>query len=524
VASAKAEIEVEGKKIRVSNLDKVLFPKNQFSKGQVIDYYIRISKFLLPHLKNRPLTLKRFPEGIHGEFFYEKNAPSHTPEWISTARVARKDGSKIDFILINDLPSLVWSANLANIELHTFLSCAPKIERPTMMVFDLDPGPPADVIQCCQVALWLRETLSEFKLESFIKFSGSKGLQLYLPLNTPITYETTQPFAKALAELMERQHPDSVVSAMSKDLREGKVFIDWSQNSPHKSTVCVYSLRAKRETPTVSMPMAWDEIEEAVKTKDAEMFSFDPDAAIARVEEKGDLFEPVLKLKQTLSRAFLAKLKKATEANGLVDLKEKPEAKARKGTGMAAYEAKRDFSKTAEPPPAIEQKADSKERMFVIQKHQARNLHYDFRLEFDGVLKSWAVPKGPPYERGEKRLAMQVEDHPLSYARFEGTIPKGQYGGGTVMVWDIGTYTIADGSFESGKLHFALEGRKLKGEWILVRSRIEDRNGVKRSWFLIKGGAGMKPPGAKRDDSSAITGRSMAKIALENDAQWSTSR
>jgi bifunctional non-homologous end joining protein LigD len=162
--------------------------------------------------------------------------------------------------------------------------------------------------------------------------------------------------------------------------------------------------------------------------------------------------------------------------------------------------------------------------MFVIQKHDASHLHYDFRLELDGVLKSWAVPKGPPYERGQKRLAMQVEDHPMSYARFEGTIPQGQYGGGTVMVWDIGTYAITDGSFNSGKLHMVLQGKKLKGEWILVKSHMKDRNGEERSWFLIKGGADMKPLSAKRDDSSALTGRSMARIESQNDAQWDSNR
>jgi bifunctional non-homologous end joining protein LigD len=309
---------------------------------------------------------------------------------------------------------------------------------------------------------------------------------------------------------------------MAKQVREGKVFIDWSQNSAHKSTVCVYSLRAKKETPFASMPMTWDEIERAIKTKKGEEFLFDPDAAIARVEKLGDLFAPVLKLKQKLPKTVMAKLKSA----GTIEEKEprkKTSGPARKGTDMAAYRAKRDFTKTAEPPPAVK-KASSKERMFVIQKHDASHLHYDFRLELDGVLKSWAVPKGPPYERGQKRLAMQVEDHPMSYARFEGTIPQGQYGGGTVMVWDIGTYAITDGSFNSGKLHMVLKGKKLKGEWILVKSHMKDRNGEERSWFLIKGGADMKPLSAKRDDSSALTGRSMARIESQNDAQWDSNR
>ncbi len=507
----KAEIEVGGRNVQVSSLDKVLFPASQYSKGQLINYYIKVSEYLLPHLKDRPLTMKRFPEGITGAFFYEKDAPSHMPKWIQTAEVARKDGTKINFILLNDLPALVWSANMANIELHTFLARAPKIDQPT------------NVIQCSQVAIWVRDLLAEFGLEAFVKSSGSKGLQLYVPLNTPITYEITQPFAKAVAESIERAHPELVVSEMSKELREGKVFIDWSQNSPHKSTVCVYSVRANRETPFVSMPMTWTEVERAIKTKKVGIFAFDPDEAIARLEKIGDLFVPVLKLKQKLSKGLMSKLKRAVP-EAAQEQSKKLISHARKGTDMVAYRAKRDFSKTDEPPPAIRKRAVAKERMFVIQKHQASHLHYDFRLELDGVLKSWAVPKGPPYERSQKRLAMHVEDHPMSYARFEGTIPKGQYGGGTVMVWDIGTYTITDGSFPSGKLHFVLKGKKLKGEWILVKSHIKDRNGEERSWFLIKGGESMKPLTEKRDDSSALTRRSMSRITSENDAQWNSHR
>lgn len=501
----------------MSNLDKVLFPTVKFTKGQLIDYYIRIADFVLPHLRERPITLKRYPDGITGEHFYEKNAPKFTPDWIKTARVWRVSGeSQIRYILINDLPTLVWCSNLANIELHTLLSKAPKTDRPTSVVFDLDPGPPAGVLECAQVAVWLRNLLDQLKLKSFVKSSGSKGLHFYVPLNTPVTYETTQALAKALATSLEQAHPDQVVSVMAKEARGGKVFIDWSQNTAHKTTVCVYSLRAKKEQPFVSMPMKWEEVERAIKKKDPDAFYFSPEAALKRCEKLGDLFAPMLRLKQKLP-SNLAKI--------LRDIlpEETPSRSDRtKETPLQAYDAKRDFTQTQEPPPKVKPSSKSKtDRLFVIQKHAASHLHYDFRLEMDGVLKSWAVPKGPPYERNEKRLAMQVEDHPLDYARFEGTIPPGNYGAGTVMVWDIGTYEVMDGNVYAGKLHLRLKGKKLKGEWILVQTHREED---KRPWFLIKGGTSMPRISARRDDTSAITGRSLKKIAADNNAQWTSHR
>ncbi len=294
------ELEVGGKRLRVSNLEKVLYPKAGFTKGQVIDYYIRISTVLLPHLKNRPLTLKRYPNGVEAEFFYEKKCPSHRPPWVNTAKVW-SEGNQADiyFCMANDLPTLVWAANLADLELHTSLARFPKVKTPTMVVFDLDPGPPADIVQCCQVGIWLREILNDLGLECFPKTSGSKGLQIYVPLNTGTNYEITKNFAKALAERLEREHPELVVSRMAKILREGKVFVDWSQNDDHKTTVCVYSLRAK-ENPTVSTPLTWKEVETTLKKKDARKLVFKSGDVLKRVEKHGDLFEPVLKLKQRL--------------------------------------------------------------------------------------------------------------------------------------------------------------------------------------------------------------------------------
>ncbi|PYJ24189.1 MAG: ATP-dependent DNA ligase [Verrucomicrobia bacterium] len=300
----KAELKVADRKIQVSNLDKVLYPKVGFTKGQVIDYYIRIAPVLLPHLKDRPLTMKRYPDGVEGEFFYEKNCPTHRPKWVQTAKVWSEGNQRImDYCLVNDLPTLVWAANLADLELHTSLSRKNKIERPTMMVFDLDPGAPADIIQCCQVGLWLRDLFGEMKMKSFAKTSGSKGLQVYVPLNTAVTYDQTKDLSRALAQYLEREHIHLVTSNMSKAMRKGKVFVDWSQNDEHKTTICVYSLRAKVE-PTVSTPVTWDEVENCLKKKKADLLKFRTDQVLARVDKLGDLFGPVEKLKQKLPKKW----------------------------------------------------------------------------------------------------------------------------------------------------------------------------------------------------------------------------
>jgi bifunctional non-homologous end joining protein LigD len=506
-----ASVTLSGKKLALSNVEKIMYPETGFTKGQVIDYYTGIARYILPHLKNRPITLKRFPNGIGGEHFYEKNAPSFTPSWIKTFPIRRSsEESVINYILINDLPTLVWSANLANLEIHPFLAHAPHIERPTMVVFDLDPGAGADILDSCKAALLVKDVLDRLDLKSFVKVSGSKGIHLHVPLNTEVSYESTQPFAKSIAQLLESEHPDLIVSQMPTAKRRGKVFVDWSKNSEHKSTVAVYSLRAKAERPFVAMPVSWDELNRALKREDANALFFAPDAALERVKKSGDLFAASLTLKQKLPQAFL----KLGSAKAEV---------SHRATALETYRQKRDFTKTPEPPPSMTISSHQEGLpLFVIQKHAARRLHYDLRLEMGGTLKSWAVPKGPPYELHEKRLAMATEDHPMEYAKFEGTIPKGEYGGGTVMVWDIGTYELMDGNYWKGKLHVFLNGKKLKGEWILVKG--DDRNGKGNAWFLIKGGTQMERLSQKKEDSSALTGRSLEKIAADADAVWHSNR
>jgi bifunctional non-homologous end joining protein LigD len=293
---------VDGRELRLTNLDKVLYPEAGFTKRDVIDYYTAIAPVLLPHLRDRPLTLKRYPNGVEAEHFYEKQAPSHRPDWVATVPVRSERRKTIDYVLANDLPTLVWLGNLADLELHTSLSRAEAIERPTMLVFDLDPGPPASIVECCRVALWLKGMLEGLRLQSFAKTSGSKGMQVYVPLNHPqASYEATKSFSKAAAELLEREEPELVVSRQTKALRGGTVLVDWSQNDQHKTTINVYSLRA-RARPTVSTPIDWEEVARAAEAGDPDLLVFEVGDVLARVADQGDLFAPVASLVQELPR------------------------------------------------------------------------------------------------------------------------------------------------------------------------------------------------------------------------------
>jgi bifunctional non-homologous end joining protein LigD len=300
LAKSEQTVEVDGRELKLSNLDKVLYPKAGFTKGEVIDYYAKVAPAIVSHLKGRALTLRRFPEGVDNldAAFFEKRCPKHRPPWVKTAPV-RADTGEIDFCVCEDRATLVWMAQLAAIELHPSLSLAKKPGQPTVLAFDLDPGAPADVIDCCRIALRLREIFGHFGLECFPKTSGSKGLQVYVPLNTRTDYDHTKPFARAIAQLLEKQTPEEVVSKMAKVARKGKVFVDWSQNHQTKTTIAVYSLRA-RERPTASTPVTWDEVEAALKVEDAGKLVFEAEDVLARVEKHGDLFEPVLELKQKL--------------------------------------------------------------------------------------------------------------------------------------------------------------------------------------------------------------------------------
>jgi bifunctional non-homologous end joining protein LigD len=298
VPPKRQEVVIDGRTLSLSNLDKVLYPAAGFAKGHVIDYYTRVSPVLLPHLRGRPLTLKRYPNGVEGGHFYEKQCPSHAPDWVRSTRIG-----DINFCLCEDLPTLVWLANLADLELHTSLARADAYDSPTVIAFDLDPGSPATIVECAEVALELRMIFEHLGMDAFPKTSGSKGMQVYVPLNTPSSYDVTRPFARGLAELLERRRPDLVVSEMKKSVRGGKVFVDWSQNTSFKTTVNVYSLRAMAQ-PTVSTPLRWEEVEAVTESRQPDDLVFTSTDVLERVAEHGDLFAGVVELRQSLPESL----------------------------------------------------------------------------------------------------------------------------------------------------------------------------------------------------------------------------
>jgi bifunctional non-homologous end joining protein LigD len=295
MAEERTTVHIDDRTLSVSNLDKVLYPAVGFTKGEVIDYYARIAPVMVPHLAGRCVTFRRFPNGVDGQTFFEKRCPKHRPEWVGVAPGPGDGGDNIDYCLLEDRPALVWAANLAALELHTPMSLASDLDTPTMVVFDLDPGPGTAIPECAALAVAIRELLGQLSLRCWAKTSGSKGLQLYVPLNTPTDHDHASGLAHAVATIFEQQ-PDDVVSRQDKSLRKGKVLIDWSQNSRHKTTVCVYSLRARAE-PTVSTPVTWDEVEAAA---DGAPLRFDVADVLARVDELGDLFADVLTVQQHL--------------------------------------------------------------------------------------------------------------------------------------------------------------------------------------------------------------------------------
>ncbi len=296
-------VQIAGRELKLSNLGKVLYPRSGTTKADALRFYEAVAEVLLPHLHDRPVTFNRFPDGITGSHFYEKRKPPHAPDWVRTAEVpSDRKGRPIEYVLIDDLATLLWSVNLANLEMHPMLYRAPALDRPTMLMFDLDPGAPADVVDCARVAVLLEGLFGQLDLVSFVKTSGSKGLQLAVPLNDPdVTFADTKPFAAAVARTLERARPDLVVAKQAKDLRTGKVLVDWSQNDDHKTTVCVHSLRARTDPPHVSTPLTWEETR-AVADGDLTRadVEFTPTEALARLEEHGDLWAPVQSVRQSL--------------------------------------------------------------------------------------------------------------------------------------------------------------------------------------------------------------------------------
>ncbi|HEX7352122.1 ATP-dependent DNA ligase [Brachybacterium sp.] len=429
MATGEQRVEIDGRTLKISNLEKILYPSTGTTKGEVLDYYRRIAPVMIPQAARRPATRKRWVDGVGtadrpGKVFFRKDLEDHAPDWVPRADIEHKDGAST-YPLVDEPAVLVWLAQLAALEIHTpqwrfddELAPAP----PDRLVLDLDPGEGAGPPDCARVALWCREILEGMGMDSFPVTSGSKGIHLYAPLDGGTSSEEITEVAHTLAQALEEDHPDHVVSDMKKSLRAGKVLVDWSQNSKHKTTVCPYSLRG-RERPTVAAPRTWEEIE------DPGLEHLEFDEVLERAEDGTD---PIAALRLGGPR----RVGDGASGEGTRDR-------------LEVYRSKRDAARTPEPvpeagpgPDAARDALEAEEPMFVIQEHHASSLHWDFRLEHEGVLVSWAVPKGPPLEVDVDRLAVQTEDHPLEYATFEGTIPKDEYGGGDVTLWDTGTVEI----------------------------------------------------------------------------------
>lgn len=451
-----------GPLVKLTNPDKVLYPATGTTKAEVFRYYTTIAELMLPHISGRPATRKRWPDGVGGKAFFEKNLPRSAPEWLHRGVLMHRSG-ETTYPIIDTPVGLAWIAQQAALEVHVPQWVFGPDGKPgpaNRLVFDLDPGQGTDMAQMCEVAHAVRELMRDMGLMLYPLTSGSKGLHLYARLADPLSSDGAVTVARRVAEQLERSMPDRVTATMAKSARTGKVFLDWSQNNAAKTTIAPYSLRG-RQSPTVAAPRTWDEL------GDPGLRQLRYDEVLARVAEHGDL---------------LAGL----DPPGAASKGAVPGA-ARKRDRLSAYREKRDGSKTPEPVPQSVPRAGADNR-FVIQEHHARRLHYDFRLERDGVLVSWAVPKNLPATVSENHLAVRTEDHPLEYATFEGVIPKGEYGAGTVKIWDSGNYAAEkfdiaprgkdgaprgkDGApkAKGGEVIVDLHGRRINGRYALIQT------------------------------------------------------
>ena len=427
-------VSVDGRLLKISNLDKVLYPATGTTKGDVIAYYTEIAPLMVPHLNGRPVTRKRWVHGVGtdaepGPVFFQKNLdPRSTPDWVQRFPIEHHSRTN-DYPVVNDLATLAWLAQLASLEIHVpqwRFDADGTPRNPDRLVLDLDPGPGVGLPECAQVARWARDALQAVGLELFPVTSGSKGIHLYAQLDGSHSSSDASNIAKELARSLQTLHPELVVSDMAKAQRKGKVFIDWSQNNANKTTISPYSLRG-RNRPTVAAPRTWDELDEDLEHLDYEQL-------LARADEIGDLLAPLIPA----------------------------DVRAPETDRLATYRSMRDPDRTPEPVPAEPPRPRTSEQpSFVIQEHHARRLHYDFRMEHDGVLVSWAVPKGVPTDTKVNHLAVQTEDHPIEYGSFEGIIPHAEYGGGEVIIFDTGTYELEkwrDGREVIATLHGTKDG------------------------------------------------------------------
>ncbi|MXP21870.1 ATP-dependent DNA ligase [Gordonia sp. HNM0687] len=457
-------LDVDGRRIPITNLDKVLYPTTGTRKFEVIDYYSRIAEVMLPHLAGRPITRKRWPNGVESMPFFEKDLPSSAPDWL--ARFGEQHSTRvITYPLATSRADLVWFGQMAALELHTPQwrvpadGAAPKADR---LVLDLDPGPGVPLTQCAEVALMIRDMLAAAGLTAFPVTSGGKGMHLYARFDRPVSPEAARTVAKQIATSLAAAHPDDITATMAKSVRDRKVFIDWSQNSGSKTTLAPYSMRG-REQPWVAAPRSWGEL------ADPDLAQLLFDEVLERVESDGDLLAdldephdlaPANEEVPPTAQELIEATSNRPAPNPVVNLGE--------------YRRKRDESKTPEPfgDDAHRERTGSDDTagnpIFVIQEHHARRLHYDFRLERDGVLVSWAVPKNLPDDPGQNRLAVHTEDHPMDYADFEGDIPAGEYGGGHVEIWDRGTYETE--KWRDNEVIVRLHGERIQGRYALIKT------------------------------------------------------
>lgn len=443
---AERSIPVAGRDIPVTNVDKVLYPDTGTTKGEVIDYYRRVAPALIPHLAGRPVTRKRWPNGVDEQSFFEKNLATSAPDWLDRRRMQHSDRIVV-YPVFWTAADAVWLGQQAALEAHVPQWRFPEgnddgIDRPgraDRIVFDLDPGEGVDLTQCADIACRIRDMVAGIGMTAYPLTSGSKGMHLYIPLADPLTSDGASTVARRVANLLEEQYPNRCTASMAKDRRVGKVFIDWSQNNANKTTIAPYSLRG-RSRPTVAAPHTWAEVESG----SLRQLRFDE--VLDRLDRDGDLLAPLDK-----------------------DLIDSLAVDSPRLDRLGPYRGKRSTDRTPEPIPAASGPADpNREPIFVIQEHHARRLHYDLRLERDGVLVSWAVPKNLPADPGHNHLAVHTEDHPLEYADFSGDIPRGEYGGGHMDIWDRGTYSTE--KWRDDEVIVSLRGDRIAGRYALIRT------------------------------------------------------
>ncbi|MGI8574213.1 MAG: non-homologous end-joining DNA ligase [Egibacteraceae bacterium] len=445
-------VSIGGRTVRATNLSKLFWAEEGYTKADLLAYYANAAEWVLPYVVQRPLTLKRMPDGADGAFFYAKQRPPHTPGWIASAPVVSADSDKrIDYLLATDAASLVWLANLGCIELHPWHSRIDELSRPDYAFFDLDPFG-VDFATVRHVALLVRTALDRLGLRSYPRTSGATGMQVYVPLDRLHGYAEVRAFVGRVCELLHRADPETTTMEFSIARRDGRVFLDHAMNTEGRNIAATYSLRPERGAP-VATPLHWHEVEQEIAPGD-----FTIATIFDRLEHEGDLFAPVLRGGQDLREAMTAL--------GLPRADERPAHTLAEEPGeLGTYVAKRDFARTPEPPPADAADAAVPGSRFVIQHHLATRLHHDLRLERGGTARSWALPKGLPELPGVRHLAVPTEDHPLEYMTFEGQIPEGEYGAGPVRIWDAGTYETLE--WQTDKVTFRLHGRRHAGTWHL---------------------------------------------------------